>query len=71
MTWTASMRMDARFMYEKEDATLDEIATAVGKTVAGVRMMLVKAGVYQAQTGAAADLKLFKLALDSVGLALL
>jgi hypothetical protein len=71
MTWTADMRMTARFMYEKQDAELDEIATAVGKSAAGVRMMLVKAGVYKAKTGSAADLKLYKNALDSVGLALL
>lgn len=70
MTWTPEMRTEARFMYEKE-YELDEIATKVGKTVAGVRMMLVKAGIYQAQTGSSADLKAYKNALDSVGLALL
>lgn len=50
MTWTNQMRMDARFMYEKQGMHVDEIGLKLGKTGASVRMLLVKAGVYKAQT---------------------
>lgn len=50
MTWTNQMRMDARFMYEKQGMSVDDIGTKLGKTGASVRMLLVKAGVYKAKT---------------------
>lgn len=53
MSWTNQMRMEARFMYEKQGMDVDAIGAKLGKTGASVRMLLVKAGVYRAQTKSA------------------
>jgi hypothetical protein len=67
MTWTNQMRMEARFLYEKKNMSVDEIGTKLGKTAASVRMLLVKAGVYQKQTVDVDTLAVYKDSLAVVG----
>jgi predicted transcriptional regulator len=72
MTWNAANRMEARFMYEKQGCDLEEIAEKLGKTVASIRMVLVKMEVYQKVTPGLAEFKKnFKLAHSLVGDALM
>lgn len=71
MTWTNQTRMEARFLYEKKNMSVDEIGVKLGKSSASVRMLLVKAGVYQKQTVEPDVMAIYKNCLSSVGLALL